>query len=148
MDDRFVLDTLKGVSVRDPDAPALPSEPRFFSAADIDEFVVLMGGEHVWLDRGGWPIAISRGMFRSVDGRLISENTLTPAELASVLQQATIIGEYFSGGFSGENRITRRYIATIAGRVLVCDINRDGWRTFVSPSEASAKAQLISVQLF
>ena len=139
---KFAVDSLDGFTF----VAAPPPNPMIgrTNAAAVDEFINLMGGEHIWHDAGGWPLAISRGWFRRQDGQLVQADGITPAELAMTLRDAHIIGWHWQKAADGSAQMVRRYIARVGVRTLAVDISRSGWSAQTVTGDDADGTKLLS----
>jgi SPP1 gp7 family putative phage head morphogenesis protein len=107
----------RGVTVADLDP--------FFAAFGLAESAIARG--RIFTDQGGWPLAISLGLFRDAGGRLELPDRARirhlPAVATAIVDPVEIRWRWVRGA-DGTMLLMRRYIGTDA----VVDFGRVGWR--------------------
>lgn len=114
-------------------------------ASSIDAFLAAFGGPRVWEDAGGFPLAISTGWFRRLDGELVEPVTLAAGDVARVLRGASAIGWIWRSDREGRRMLRRRYVAELDGAVWSVEVGRAGWQAERHASLAEAEDGLLAL---
>ncbi len=91
----------------------------------------------VFLDKGGWPLAISSAWLRSAAGGFVLMGTADQLALAgrAIAEPGEIRWRWVTGN-DGKALLFRRYIANFDGVDVVVDVGREGWRFATSNDES------------
>jgi SPP1 gp7 family putative phage head morphogenesis protein len=108
-----------------------PAVDEFFRTLGLDPEAADRGG--VFVDRAGWPHAVSSAWFRTPGGeQRVPGPPLKLALAARALAAPDEIRWRWVKGEDGKPMLFRRYIARSSGDIVVVDVGRSGWRFAVS----------------
>lgn len=113
----------------------------FYAAFGLEDRAAAMKGK-IWEDAAGWPTAISLGLLRGPNGRMVKLGARELRALpiaAQVLLQPETIGWLWVKGKDGRPLLVRRYLA--AGGAV--DIGGSFWRWHAGSGKALVKGRLV-----